>query len=123
MIRLVETYYRDLNSGSFEADRYFSGQVQRYFLMKDTTPEALNKYVRTWFPRQFRNYSSYMQYDSLRTLSPTRAVYIEHVSYYQIVNNRNKSCVACVNIEFDDEGKLISLSEPKLLNGPPDCPR
>jgi hypothetical protein len=113
---VLRAYYRELNDGTFEATRYFAPQVTRYITMRATTPSAINRYIRTGFPRQFREAEFTMDETSLTQDGPNLFSYREHANYFEVKKNEYQALTTLVRVEFEASGRLISFHQDKVLD-------
>lgn len=51
----LKNYSDDLNSRHFDAYKYFSPKVDRFFIMHETRPKEINEYVNGLYYKQFQN--------------------------------------------------------------------
>lgn len=77
----LEQYYKDLNAGTFDANRYFEPSVERYITMMNTSTTAMNHYIRDVFPKQFQEHFFEMESGSLQQEGPGQYVFVEHSRY------------------------------------------
>lgn len=54
-------YSKDVNEKNFDAYKYFTPKVERFYQMFDTSPKKINDYVNGLFYKQFQN--STMRFD------------------------------------------------------------
>jgi hypothetical protein len=58
-------YSEDLNNNTFDAYKYFTPRVERFFQMLDTSPKKINDYVNGLFRKQFKNARSHFDENTL----------------------------------------------------------
>src|SRR5688572_2058729 len=51
----LTAYSEGLNTGSFDAYKYFASDIILFYQMKDTRPKQINYYVNGQFREQFKN--------------------------------------------------------------------
>lgn len=113
--QVLQAYYRDLNAGSFDADRYFESRVSRYITMRNTSTQAMNSYIRNVFPKQFKEAHFDMEPGSLVREPNGEYVYVERSSYTVARSNKKLEQRVKVRIQLSAGGKLVSLHQFEKL--------
>ena len=113
---MLQAYYRDLNSGDFQASRYFAPQVTRFITMRGTTTTAIDRYIHHVFPKQFKEHHFEMEEGTLTSEGSRSFTYVEKASYYFVAKRRHQSMRTQVRVEFDSSWKLVFLHQFKVLH-------
>lgn len=112
---LLGRYYSDLNSNQFDANRYFEPQVERYITMMNTSTGAMNNYIRTIFPKQFKEYTFSLEPGSLVATQPSQYEYVERSEYFMVAKKKTLKQRVMVRITVSRGGKLTFLEQYKRL--------
>ena len=112
---LLGRYYADLNSGQFDADRYFEPHVDRYITMMSTSTGAMNQYIRNVFPKQFKQHTFSLEPGSLVATQPSQYDYVERSEYLLVAKNKFLKQRVRVRITVSSGGKLTFLEQYKRL--------
>jgi hypothetical protein len=104
-----------LNAGTFDANRYFEPNVERYISMMNTSTTAMNAYIRNVFPKQFHEVHFAMEEGSLSPEGASQYVYTEESQYVMAgkterVNKRYKT-----RIRVSPNNKIVFLHEFQKL--------
>lgn len=111
----VNTYYRELNDGTFDANRYFEPAVDRYITMTGTSTSAINHYIRNIFPKQFKEHHFELEAGSLAQQSPSDYSYVERSRYIQAGKQNSVEKRVRVKLHVSPAGKIVSLQQFKVL--------
>ncbi len=111
----LKQYYYDLNHRRFEAERYFAPKVTRYNTMKDTTPEAIERYLVREFPKQFESFEFLIDEETVREDGPSALVFSERCLYYLVRNHEFHNVVSEVRVEFDGDAKIVEFVHLRVL--------
>jgi hypothetical protein len=114
-LALLRDYYEGVNSGRFDAARYFSPQVVRYIGMRNTTPGAIQSYIDRTFPQQFRQVRFEADERSYQADGPGQFSYIERARYFNVAKGKYEKVESLVRVRFDAQGKLTHLWQDKVL--------
>ena len=106
--QLVHRYYADLNSGDFDANRYFARAVERYISMKRTGPAAINKYILQTFPTQFRQHHYEVEPGSLlvEDAATRQYAFTVHSRYFRVKTGLNVDQRYKVSVRLSPEPKI-----------------
>lgn len=107
----VNTYYRELNDGTFDANRYFEPSVDRYITMTSTSTAAINNYIRNIFPKQFKQHHFELEAGTLAQEQPGQYVYVEHSRYIQAGKQNSVEKRVKVRLHVSPGGKIVSLHQ------------
>ncbi len=57
IVDLIKAYYYDFNNNTrnFDAGKFFADKIELYITMRNTTPDAISKYMQTDFIKEFLN--------------------------------------------------------------------
>lgn len=107
----LEEYSNGVNSNTFDAYKYFSPRVDRFFQMFDTSPQKINDYVNGLFYKQFKN--AVMRFDN-STLSiekmetgEYKAMVIMYSDYFDTKKKKQFSNYRTrVELRFDDNIRI-----------------
>ena len=112
---LIESYFKDLNAGTFDANRYFEPGVERYVTMTNTTTSAMNHYIQNVFPKQFTQHHFEMEAGSLVQESPSSFVYVERARYVLVSKGKRVDKRVKVRVKTSPRGKLTFLHQFQKL--------
>ncbi len=115
VLDVLHTYYRELNDGSFDANRYFEPSVERYITMMNTSTDAMNSYIRNVFPKQFKEHHFELEEGSLSQESPSEYLYVEHSRYIQAGKSQSVEKRVKVRVRLSPAGKLVFLHQFQRL--------
>lgn len=59
IIAVLNTYAEGLNKNEFDAYKYFSPRVSRFYKMLNTNPQKINEYVHGLYLKQYKNNTMY----------------------------------------------------------------
>lgn len=117
---VLQRYYTDLQAAPFTASAYFAPQVERFYLMQNTTPAAINAELeKTHFP-EFLEAQSSIRPGSLQVSPPvadgSRVVtYVENSTALRQSLQKHQQTAAQVRVRFDKNFKIVYLRQEKLL--------
>jgi hypothetical protein len=113
---ILRRYYADLNSGDFDAPRYFTSSIERYITMEGTTPAKINHYIHRIFPTQYKQHHFEMEPDSLEPGdAPGEFVYVEQSKYFQVAKKRTREQRVRVRVRLASDGKLGFFRQFEVL--------
>jgi outer membrane protein OmpA-like peptidoglycan-associated protein len=115
VLDVLHAYYRELNDGSFDADRYFEPSVERYITMMNTSTDAMNNYIRNIFPKQFKEHHFELEEGTLSEESPGQYLYVEHSRYIQAGKSQSVEKRVKVRVRMSPAGKLVFLHQFQRL--------
>ncbi|MBT2556231.1 SHOCT domain-containing protein [Hymenobacter sp. ISL-91] len=117
---IMQRYYADLQSAPFTAATYFAPQVERFYLMQNATPAAINaELARTHFP-EFLEAQTSIRPGTLQVSPPvadgSRVVtFVENSSALRQSLQKRQQTAAQVRVRFDKDFKIVYLRQEKLL--------
>lgn len=117
---MLNRYYADLNSGDFDAARYFEPAVEHFITFQQTSPAAINHDIHDVFPKQFQQHHFALEPGSLASEGPNQYVYVERSHYYLVAKKRLKDARVQVRVRFGPSGKLVFLHQFHLLPAEPE---
>jgi hypothetical protein len=104
---LLRRYYADLNSGDFDANRYFAPRVERYISKESTSTSWINGYIKGAFRKQFQEHHFEMVPGSLRAeATPGEYTFVERAQYYLVAKHTRSDTTWRVRVRIDKTGKL-----------------
>jgi hypothetical protein len=112
---LLESYYADLNASTFDANRYFEPNVERYITMVGTTTSAMNAYIQNVFPKQFKQHHFGVEPGSLEREGPGQYIFVEKSSYFLVAKKKHLDQRVQVRVRLGAGGKLTFLHQFKRL--------
>jgi len=115
VVGVVEAYYRDLNGGTFDADRYFEPRVERFITMVNTTTLAMNQYIRHSFPKQFKKHHFALEPGSFKQEGPGQYLYIEQSRYTLAGQTQPVDKRVNVRIRLSPGGKIVFFQQFQVL--------
>jgi outer membrane protein OmpA-like peptidoglycan-associated protein len=115
VLEILHAYYRELNDGTFDANRYFEPSVERYITMMNTSTDAMNNYIRNIFPKQFKEHHFELEEGSLSEESPGQYLYVEHSRYIQAGKSQSVEKRVKVRVRLSPAGKLVFLHQFQRL--------
>ncbi len=115
--KILASYYKDLSSQQFDANKYYASEVNRFFNLRDITPQKITREVQDNYYTDFQNAVSTIDQKTMKISPVSGGKY--QVDFREIVRchrksvNRNQTIVARVKIVFDKHMKIIyHFSEP-----------
>ena len=117
---LLQKYYADLQAPPFAAATYFAPQVERFYLMRNTNPAAINAELeKTHFP-EFLEAQTSIAPGTLHVSPPvadgSRVVtYVENSTALRQSLQKHQQTAAQVRVRFDKDFKIVYLRQEKLL--------
>jgi len=115
VLDVLHAYYRELNDGNFDANRYFEPSVERYITMMNTSTAAMNNYIRNIFPKQFKEHHFELEEGSLSQESAGQYLYVERSRYIQAGKTQSVEKRVKVRIRLSPSGKLVFLHQFQRL--------
>jgi hypothetical protein len=114
-LHTLRAYFRDLNDGKFDAQRYFADKVSLYIAMKNPSTAALNRYFEGFFPSHYRNFRAEMLEDTLERRA-RRVFTFREISHFNEVakQNRQRDVVAEDRVTLDDAGKILRFEQTHI---------
>lgn len=112
---LIKTYFRALNDGPFDANRYFEPNVERFVTMMNTTSRAINHYIIDVFPKQFHDHHFAMEEGTLVEEAPNQYVFIEQARYTMAKKTTPTSKRVRVRVRTSPAGKLVFFHQFEVL--------
>ena len=116
----LRRYYADLQASPFTATAHFAPQVERFYLMRNTSPAAISAELeRTHFP-EFLEGQTTIRPGSLQ-VSPAVAdgsrvvTYVENSTALRQSLQKRQQTAAQVRVRFDRNFKIVYLRQEKLL--------
>jgi len=107
----LDEYSAGVNTHSFDAYKYFSPRVERFYQMFDTSPKKINDYVNGMFYKQFKNAIMYFDSSTLSVekteTGEYKALVIMYSDYFdvqkkkQFFNYRTRT-----ELRFDDDFRI-----------------
>ncbi|WP_426493132.1 hypothetical protein [Hymenobacter sp. 102] len=116
----LQNYYADLQAAPFSASAYFAPKVERFYLLQNTTPAAINAELeKTHFP-EFLEGQSTIEPGTLKVSPPvadgSRVVtFVERSTALRQSLQKRQQTAAQVRIRFDKNFKMVYLRQEKLL--------
>ncbi len=117
---IMRRYYTDLQASPFSAAAYFAPQVERFYLMQNTTPAAINAELeKTHFP-EFLEGQTAIRPGTLQVSPPVAdgsrvATFVENSTALRQSLQKHQQIAAQVRVRFDKNFKIVYLRQEKLL--------
>jgi len=111
VLALVRSYYSDLNHQTFDANRYFEPNVERYITMLNTSTTAMNSYVQRTLPKQFKDYDFQYEEGSLEREATGTYVFVEHARYFVVAKKEQQQKRYRVRVRVAPEGKMVFFQQ------------
>lgn len=108
---ILNAYYRDLSNQRFDASKYYAKQVDRFFNLRDISPQTITDEVRNNYYTDFQDAVSTIDTKTLE-VSPVRggryqADFMEVIKCYRKTAKQHQTITAKVKIVFDKNMKII----------------
>ncbi|MCA8831637.1 SHOCT domain-containing protein [Hymenobacter pini] len=116
----LQNYYSDLQAAPFSASAYFAPKVERFYLLQNTTPAAINAELdKTHFP-EFLEGQTTIEPGTLKVSPPvadgSRVVtFVERSTALRQSLQKHQQTAAQVRVRFDKNFKIVYLRQEKLL--------
>ncbi|HWP08846.1 MAG TPA: toll/interleukin-1 receptor domain-containing protein [Polyangiaceae bacterium] len=108
-------YYRALNAGTFDAEKYFAPRVSLYIGMKNPTLDALNRYFKNDFPRLYEDYSIEMSAEPLEREGPRVFTFREVSHFVDVAKKRRRRDMTAENrVTFNEAGKIVRFEQTHI---------
>jgi hypothetical protein len=117
---VLNSFYEDMQAAPFSARTYFAPQVERFYLLQNTTPAAINdELVKSYFP-EFLEAQSQIEPGTFKVSPPINdgsrvATYIEKIQSMRQSLQKRQQTRAQVRARFDKNFKIVYLRQEKLL--------
>jgi hypothetical protein len=108
---ILNAYYRDLSNQKFDADKYYAKEVDRFFNLRDVSPQTITDEVRNNYYTDFQDAVSTVDGKTLE-ISPVKggryqADFTEIIKCYRKTAKQHQTITAKVKIVFDRNMKII----------------
>jgi hypothetical protein len=114
MLEALRAYYRDVNAGSFRAERYFAPRVKVYIGMLDTSAAALDDYFKNVHPRLYREYEVTMEEGTVARTNRRVLRFNEVSNFIETKSGRRRHMVAANVVSFNEEFKMVSFATTRI---------
>ncbi|TGE10088.1 hypothetical protein [Hymenobacter fodinae] len=117
---VLTAFYEDMQAAPFAASTYLAPQVERFYLMQNTTPTAVaDELGKTYFP-EFLEAQSQIEPGTLKISPPVNdgsrvATYVEKLQALRQSLQKRQQTRAQVRARFDKNFKIVYLRQEKLL--------
>ena len=116
--RILNSYYRDLSNQKFDANRYYAKQVDRFFNLRDISPQTISEEIQNNYYTDFQDAVSTIDGKTL-DISPVRggryqADFMEVIKCYRKTAKQHQTITAKVKIVFDKDMKIIYHSSQAI---------
>ncbi|MGV3639778.1 MAG: SHOCT domain-containing protein [Adhaeribacter sp.] len=114
----LESYYDDMRSAPFSAQRHFAPSVERYYTLVNTTPAAINENISTYHFPEFQDSEASIEDGSMKVTpaaSGYEVSYIELGSALRKSKNQKQQTKARVRARFDPDFKMTYFRQEALL--------
>ncbi|WP_167855115.1 SHOCT domain-containing protein [Hymenobacter wooponensis] len=117
---VLNSFYEDMQAAPFAASTYFAPQVERFYLMQNTSPAAINdELAKSYFP-EFLEAQNQIEPGTLKISPPVNdgsrvATYIEKIQSLRQSMQKHQQTRAQVRARFDKNFKIVYLRQEKLL--------
>ncbi|QJX46066.1 SHOCT domain-containing protein [Hymenobacter taeanensis] len=117
---VLNAFYEDMQAPPFSASTYLAPQVERFYLMQNTTPAAIAEEMgKSYFP-EFLEAQNQIEPGSLKISPPVNdgsrvATYIEKIQSLRQSMQKHQQTRAQVRARFDKNFKIIYLRRERLL--------
>lgn len=112
------SYYDDMRDPPFSAQRHFAPQVERYYTLVNTTPEAINENITTYHFPEFQDSEVTIEEGSMNASQVTNGyevTYIENGTALRKSKNQKQQTKARVRARFDAGFKMTYFRQEALL--------
>lgn len=111
---ILNSYYQDLSSQKFDADKYYARKVSRFFNMQDITPQTITEEVHSNYYTDFQDAVSTIASNSLE-ISPVKgglyqADFKEVIKCFRKSANKPQTITSKVKVVFDKNMKIVYYS-------------
>lgn len=113
---LISNYYSDLNNDSFDANKYYSPEIDQFIALKNITPSELNNAIK--YNNDYQNGTSTIEENSLTFDGSEEdlSFWSFWITYncYRPSKNKNQECKIKVRIGVDNNFLIHSYKEMKV---------
>jgi hypothetical protein len=114
----LESYYDDMGTPPFSAQRHFAPQVERYYTLVNTTPAAINENITSYHFPEFQDSEVTIEDGSMKVSSSANGyevTYIENGTALRKSKNQKQKTKARVRARFDANFKMTYFRQEALL--------
>lgn len=116
----LASYYADLQAAPFDAGAHFAPTVERFLLLRGTTPAAIAGNLATSHFPEFQDYQAGIAPGSLRVSAPTAdgsrlATYTEVARSFRPALQQHQQTRTQVRVRFTPDYKIDYLRQEKVL--------
>ena len=115
----LETYYEDIKTAPFSAERHFAPTVERYYTLQNTTPSAINENINTYHFPEFQDSESSIEGGTMKLTANNangyEVTYLEHGSAFRKSKGQKQETTARVRARFDPNFKMTYFRQEALL--------
>ncbi|AMJ67014.1 hypothetical protein [Hymenobacter sp. PAMC 26628] len=116
----LASYYADLQAAPFDAGAHFAPTVERFLLLRGTTPTAIAENLATNHFPEFQDYQASIAPGSLRVSAPvadgTRtATYVEVARSFRPTLQQHQQTRTQVRVRFTPDYKIDYLRQEKII--------
>jgi hypothetical protein len=114
----LESYYDDMRSAPFSADRHFAASVAQYYNLMNTTPAAINNHIDTTHFPEFQDSEAAIEAGSMKVSAVPggfEVTYIENGTAFRKSRNQKQQTKARIRARFDPGFKINYFRQEALL--------
>lgn len=118
--RALASYYADLQAAPFDAGAHFAPTVERFLLLRGTTPAAIADNLATSHFPEFQDYQASIAPGSLRVSAPVAdgsrtATYTEVARSFRPALQQHQQTRTQVRVRFTPDYKIDFLRQEKII--------
>ncbi|AWM33492.1 hypothetical protein [Hymenobacter nivis] len=116
----LASYYADLQAAPFDAGAHFAPAVERFLLLRGTTPAAISENLATNHFPEFQDYRASIAPGSLRVSAPAAdgsrtATYTEVARSFRLTLQQHQQTRTQVRVRFTPDYKIDYLRQEKVI--------
>jgi hypothetical protein len=115
----LQAYYSDFKAAPFAAQNHFAPNVERYYTLTGTTPQAINENINTYHYPEFQDSESNIEEGTLKLVNTGEngfeVTYIEHGKAFRKSKGQKQETTARVRARFDKDFKITFFRQEQLL--------
>lgn len=115
----LKAYYDDVQAAPFNAGNYFAPQVERYYTLTNTTPQAITENINTYHFPEFLDGKTTIQEGSMKVQRASNGIYeltyLENGSAFRKSKNQQQETKAAVRVRFNPDFKITYFRQEQLL--------
>ena len=115
----LQAYYNDIKTAPFAAQNHFAPNVERYYTLIGTTPQAISENINSYHFTEFQDSESEIEDGTIKLTNSGEngfeVTYIEHGKAFRKSKGQKQETTARVRARFDKDFKITFFRQEQLL--------